>query len=60
MKTFLRFIFVGFILGGFYTCNKENSSIDEENLPIVKPVLPQISLTQKLWLYNKTVLNYSI
>ncbi len=44
MKTLLRFFFVGFLLSSFYTCNKENSSIDDENLPIIKPELPQISV----------------
>ena len=44
MKTLLRVIFIGFLLAGFYTCNKDNPSIEEENLPIVKIELPQISI----------------
>lgn len=44
MKTSLRFIFIGFLLAGFNACNKENQLIGEENLPIVKTELPQVSI----------------
>ncbi len=44
MKTTARLILFAFLLIGLYSCNKENPLLEEENVPVIKPELPQFSI----------------